>query len=188
MQDIEPYFKWRDSYVSEEDKLSPFFGRTYSEFEYSAKIYNYYIHPQWDEFGSPTLYMKLLFINYKNKYAIIELLGEWNDCITNDIMFFKRDVIDILIKNGISKFVLMCDNVLNFHGSDDCYYEEWLDDIKDRGGWVCLVNTFDHVIQELKRTKLQYYINFGPQYNEIDWHRKTPENAFLEIQNKIERR
>ena len=49
MQDIEPYYNWRHLYVAEEDESSPFFGRTYSEFEYSMTLYNYYIHPQWDE-------------------------------------------------------------------------------------------------------------------------------------------
>ena len=143
MHDIEPYYRWRDYYVASDDKHSPFYGRVYSELHYTEKIYNYYIHPQWDFFGSPTLYMKLLFVDYEEGYAILEFIGEWNDCITNDIMYLKRDVADVLIENGITKFILLCDNVLNFHGSDDCYYEEWWDDIKEAGGWVCLVNTFD---------------------------------------------
>ena len=55
MQDIEPFYNWRHIYVSEEDQLSPFFGRQYSEFEFTQTVYNYYIHPQWDDFGSRTL-------------------------------------------------------------------------------------------------------------------------------------
>jgi hypothetical protein len=55
MHDIEPYYHWRDRYVAAEDKESPFYGRQYSEFEFSQQIYNYYIHPQWDDFGSPKL-------------------------------------------------------------------------------------------------------------------------------------
>jgi len=47
MQDIEPYYRWRDLYIADEDELSPFYGREYSEFEYTNTIYNYYIHPQW---------------------------------------------------------------------------------------------------------------------------------------------
>ena len=35
LQDIEPYYNWRHLYAAEEDKLSPFYGRTYSEFEFS---------------------------------------------------------------------------------------------------------------------------------------------------------
>ncbi len=185
MHDIEPYYRWRDYYVASDDKNSPFYGRVYSELHYTEKIYNYYIHPQWDFFGSPTLYMKLLFVEYEEGYAILEFIGEWNDCITNDIMYLKRDVADVLIENGITKFILLCDNVLNFHGSDDCYYEEWWDDIKEAGGWVCLVNTFDHVSDEMKRTRLQYYVNFGRVFNDVEWHRKLPEMLFQEISNRL---
>jgi hypothetical protein len=187
MHDIEPYFKWRDLYISSEDRLSPFYGKTYSEFEFTSKIYNYYIHPQWDDFGSTTLYLKVIYVDYNEGYTIIELIGEWNDALYNDIMFLKRDVIDLMIKEGIQKYILICDNVLNFHSSDDCYYEEWYEDIKDSEGWICMVNTFDHVIQELKRTRLQYYVNFGSQYNDIDWRRKTPDNAYEEVRQRIER-
>ena len=76
MQDIEPFYRWRDRYIAARDERSPFFGRTYSEFEYSQTIYNYYIHPQWDNFGSPTLYAKVLFADYVEHYAIIELIEE----------------------------------------------------------------------------------------------------------------
>ena len=185
LHDIEPYYRWRDYYVASDDKNSPFYGRVYSELHYTEKIYNYYIHPQWVFFGSPTLYMKLLFVEYEEGYAILEFIGEWNDCITNDIMYLKRDVADVLIENGITKFILLCDNVLNFHGSDDCYYEEWWDDIKEAGGWVCLVNTFDHVSDEMKRTRLQYYVNFGRVFNDVEWHRKLPEMLFQEISNRL---
>lgn len=46
-------------------------------------------------------------------------------------MFLKRDVIDILIENGISKFVLIGENVLQFFGESNEYYEEWYEDIKE---------------------------------------------------------
>src|SRR6185436_15460487 len=125
MHDIEPYFQWIDAYVAADDKRSPLYGRVYDEFEFTNTIYNYYIHPQWDEFGSSTLYLKILYVDYFDKTAIIELIGEWNDCLHNDIMFLKREVIDSLTYNGINKFVLIGENVLNFHAGDDDYYEEW---------------------------------------------------------------
>ena len=59
MHTIEPFWHWRDIYCAENDKLSPFYKREYSEFEFSTTIYNYYIHPQWDDFGSETLYIKI---------------------------------------------------------------------------------------------------------------------------------
>ena len=100
MHNIEPFFNWRHLYTAEEDPKSPFYGRTYSEFEFTQVIYNYYIHPQWDDFGSRTLYLKILFIDYDEQYVIIELMGEWNDAIENDIMELKREIVDHLSKKG----------------------------------------------------------------------------------------
>ena len=131
MQDIEPYYNWRHLFTAEEDRFSPFFGRTYSEFEYSQTLYNYYIHPQWDEFGSNTLYIKVIFAEYEQGYAVIELIGEWNDALYNDIMLLKREVIEDMINKGINKFILIGENILNFHTSDDCYYEEWFQEVED---------------------------------------------------------
>ena len=123
MHSIEPYYNWRDEYIAEEDERSPFYGREYSEFEYTNSIYDHLIHPQWDEFGSPTLLMKILYADYERGFAIMEFIGEWNDCLHNDIMFLKRDIADELMHEGINKFILIGENVLNFHYSDDSYYE-----------------------------------------------------------------
>lgn len=188
MHDIEPFFKWRDEYTAEEDDQSPFYGQNHSEMYYSNTIYNYYIHPQWDSFGSATLYLKVLYVDYDKGYALLELIGEWNDCLYNDIMYLKTEIINRMMKKGIHKFVLFCDNVLNFHGSDDCYYEEWWDDVKDEDGWVVFVNTFDHVANEMNRFKLQHYINFGPQFNDVEWHRKTPKLAYKEVKERLKQR
>ncbi len=185
MHDIEPWYGWRDEYTAEEDRHSPFFRRTYDEFQFNHKIYNYYIHPQWDFFGSETLYLKILFVDYEDGVALIELIGEWNDTIENDIMFLKRDLVDQLIKKGISKFVLFCDHVLNFHGDDDCYYEEWLEDIKDDNGWICLVNTYEHVILEMKKYRLHHYVHFGASLNDYNWRSKKPEFIREEIEQII---
>ena len=174
MHDIEPWWGWRDEYCAEKDKKSPFFGRQYDEFTFSSRIYNYYIHPQWDDFGSETLYAKILYVDYKRHFALIELIGEWNDTLNNDIMFLKRDLIDSLLKNDIYKFVIFCDNVLNFHGDDDSYYEEWYDDIKDDAGWICLVNTYEHVANEMSKFRLQYYLYFGDDFNDMNWRTMKP--------------
>ncbi|MFZ1750363.1 MAG: hypothetical protein WAU01_09235 [Saprospiraceae bacterium] len=175
MHDIEPWWGWRQAYAAENDKHSPFFRRNYDQFSFTNKIYNYYIHPQWDNIGSETLFGKILYVDYAQQYAMLELIGEWNDAISNDIMFLKRDVIDLLIKKDITKYVLFCDNVLNFHGDDDSYYEEWYDDIKDDRGWISLVNTFDHVSAEMQKYKLQYYFNYGPEFNDLNWRAQKPE-------------
>ena len=132
MHEIEPYYKWRDDYIASEDEYSPFYATEYNEFEFDKQIYNYLLHPQWDSFGSNTLYLKVLFVDYDRNYAIIEFIGEWNDAINNDIMLMKRELIDLMVDNGINKFVLIGENVLNFHSSDDCYYEEWFQEVEFR--------------------------------------------------------
>src|SRR5210317_1895960 len=99
MHDIEPFYRWQDEYDSSKDERSPFFGKEYSEFYYTEKIYNYFIHPQWDYFGAPTLYLKILMADYEEGFAIIEFIGEWNDCVTNDIMFLKTRIISHLYDN-----------------------------------------------------------------------------------------
>ena len=140
MHTIEPYYNWRHLYTAEEDERSPFYGRTYDEFNFTQTIYNYYIHPQWDDFGSRTLYLKIIFADYDQHFAVIELIGEWNDAIENDIMTLKREIIDKLIDEGITRFILSGENVLNFHSSDSSYYEEWLEDIESSAGWLVLLN------------------------------------------------
>ncbi len=180
MHDIEPWWGWRDEYTAENDNNSPFHGLVYDEFTFSNRIYNYYIHPQWDFFGSETLYGKLLFVNYKKHFAIIELIGEWNDALYNDIMFLKRDFADILNKNHIFKFAIICENVINFHGDDDSYYEEWYDDVKDENGWICLINTYEHVYTEMSRYRIHNYLNFGTPFNNLPWRTLKP-NLVLDL-------
>lgn len=176
MHDIEPFYHWRDHYIASEDKRSPFYGRFYDEFHFTNKVYNYFIHPQWDEFGSSTLYMKILYADYEDGFAIFEMIGEWNDTLHNDIMYLKREVVDRMIPHGIRKFVVICENVLNFHGSDDCYYEEWYEDVRDDDGWIAFLNLFSHVEDEMSDTRLQHYVHFGEAFNEVIWRAVKPAN------------
>jgi len=185
MHDIEPHYGWREYYIASEDKSSPFFGQVYSEFSFSKKIYNYYIHPQWDDFGSTTLYMKILFVDNVDNFAIIELIGEWNDCIHNDVMFLKRNIADILIDQGVSKFILVCENVLNYHSSDDSYYEEWYSELSDVGGWIAIVNPHEHVLKEMESARLQNYLLLGETYLDIQWRKKSPKHFYQELISRM---
>ena len=186
MHTVEPYYHWRNLYIASEDEASPFYGREYSEFEFQDKIYNYYIHPQWDPIGSPTLFLKVLYVDYDKGYAILELMGEWNDAIENDIMTMKRDLIDEMIKMDIDKFMLIGENVLNFHSSDDCYYEEWTDDIED--GWVALVNFHDHVLREMEEVGIDQYFIMGGEMEELDWRTYLPHQLFKKVKSIVEGR
>lgn len=185
MHDIEPYYNWRDYYIAAEDEKSPLFGREYSEFQYHTKIYNYFIHPQWDDIGSPTLFIKLLYVEYRLGYAIIELFGEWNDAINNDIKFLKRSIVDPLMKQGISKFILLGENVLNFHLSDDCYYEEWYEDTQDEDGWVVAINFRKHVVDEMRTGRLHHFLYMGENYYGINWRPLKADHLFLSIEKLL---
>ena len=182
MHMIEPYYNWRGIYCAEEDIQSPFYEREYSEFEFTDSIYNYLIHPQWDNIGSPTLFLKLLFTDYDEGYCIIELFGEWNDAVQNDIMIFKRDFIEPLMECGISKFIMIGENIFNFHADSDDYYEEWFDEVEDEGGWIAILNLREHVLDELRTIDLDQYFVLGGELADFSWRTMTPQQFYSQIE------
>jgi len=183
MQDIEPYFNWRQFYITEEDEYSPYYQKEYSEFEYVDTIYNHYIHPQWDSIESESLFVKILFADYEEGYAFIELIGEWNDAIHNDIQLLKGNILEILINAGIDKIILIGENVLNFHYEDDCYYEELLEDLD--GGYIIGISFMIHVIQEFEENYLTQFIPMNNAEFNDSWRTFTPTALFkaLDIKN-----
>jgi len=177
LYDIEPHYNWRKFYTAEEDPDSPFYGRQYSEFEFKNVIYDTVIHPQWDEFGSLTLYSKILFINYELSFCIIEFLGEWNDLIYNDIMYLYRNVIEEMIEKGIQKFILIGENVHAFHADDDSYYEEWIDQLDN--GWIVGLGFLDHNMDEIQNARIDYCISFENGFE--NWRTFKPDKLFKEV-------
>jgi len=186
MQDIEPFYNWEKYYISEEDERSPFYRTEYDLTKYSSAIYDHYIHPKWDYIGSETLYIKILFVSYSVKYAVIELFGEWNDALHNDIMHFKRNVVDVLVKNEINQFILIGENVLNFHGSDDSYYEEWFEDVED--GWIAAINFQYFVEDQWKKFGIDNYVNYGGTLQLDEWRTLTPIKLYETVRGLIVRR
>ncbi len=132
--------------------------------------------------GSETLYIKILYVDYSKRYSVIEFIGEWNDAINNDIMHLKRNVIELMMKEGINKFILIGENILNFHGSDDCYYEEWFDDVGD--GWIAAVSFPDFVQEEFKKYQVDQYVNMGGTLQIERWRTMQP-STFFEIVNGL---
>ena len=188
MHALEPYYAWRNHYVASDDPQSPFYGKVYNEFAFHMKVYDHFIHPQWDEFGSQTLYTKVLFADYDEGFAVLEFIGEWNDCLFNDIMLLKREVIDALLASGIHKFILIGENVLNFHHSDDAYYEEWFDEVVDQDGWIALLNFREHVLTDMQGIDLDSYFVLGGELNELGWRTFTPGQLFQRIDDCVEQR
>lgn len=193
MHEIEPFSNWLKYYNSSEDSRSPFFEKTYNFDQYSDTIYGYYIDPAWDFMGSETLYIKILYIDYVRGAAVIEFLGEWNDTINNDIMHLKRNIIDELLAAGISKFILIGENIMNFHGSDDSYYEEWFDEVedveeKDVPGWIAAVSFPDFIQEEFRKYHIDQYINMGGTLQISNWRTMHPRTFIDVVENLISRR
>ncbi len=186
MHDIEPYYRWLMHYDPSLDERSPFFRKKYNYDVYSETIYNYYIDPAWDYIGSETLYIKILYTSYQLGFTIIEFIGEWNDAISNDIMYFKRNIVDHLSGYGIKKYILIGENVFNFHGSDDCYYEEWFEDMED--GWIAALNFRDFIKLEWKKFRLDCYLNWGGNLEIEDWRTFQPVDLFNRVDSLIRNR
>ncbi len=186
MHTIEPFYSWRDIYVASEDEKSPFYGRQNSEVFFEHVIYDHYIHPQWDYFGSQTLYLKLLYTDYDLKFCIIELFGEWNDVLYNDIMFLYRNVIEELMEQGIQYFILIGENVLDFHSDTDDYYAEWFDNLDE--GWIIALNFRDHVREEFEMANIDYFLTFGGGFDEFAWRTLSPAQLFSHLEDQITKR
>ncbi len=186
MHTIEPFYNWIEKYSAAEDPRSPLFGAENSLTYYTNTIYGYYIHPQWDDIDSETLFIKILYAEYDLGFAVIEFIGEWNDALHNDIMSLKRNIIDSLIAEGIKHFILVGENVFNFHGSDDSYYEEWFEDVEE--GWIAALGFQDFVLSEMRNYKLDYYINYGGSLDDIHWRTLAPKRLFALINSMIQKR
>ena len=182
MHEIEPYYNWLKYYDSSQDERSPFFGKDYNYERYQDTIYGFFVDPGWDSFESETLYLKILYADYDNGYAVIEFLGEWNDTLNNDIMYLKRNVIELMLAEGITRFILIGENILNFHGSDDSYYEEWFDEIDN--GWIAAVCFPEFVQQEFQKYHLDRYISMGELLHLNNWRTHRPE-FFCEIVSRL---
>ena len=87
---------------------------------------------------------------------------------------------------GVDKFILIGENVLNFHGSDDCYYEEWMEELDD--GWIVGINFRDFVISEMSNFNIDSYINFGGSFDIMNWRTMPPAKLYLGIKEIIGKR
>lgn len=183
MHTIEPYYNWRDYYTVEDDERLPFYQKEYNEFEFTDYIYNYYIHPQWDYFGSKTMYLKIIYVDYHEGYAFIQILGEWNDSIENDIMTLKRNIIDELFNLGVNKIFFIADNLMNMFYDDDDYYDEIADDLITSGGYVVMINFPEHLFQEIQGTAMrrEFFYDFIPE-----WRKYKPDDLYRKFANRLQ--
>jgi hypothetical protein len=129
--------------------------------------------------------VKVLLADYEEQFVILELLGEWNDAIENDIMTFKRDVIDQFEMQGIHKFILIAENVLNFHSGDKDYYQEWFEEVTDEKGWIVCLNMPEATQYDFRKAKINYYVELMEISN---WRTYRPFHLFKKIDEEISRR
>jgi MFS superfamily sulfate permease-like transporter len=100
-------------------------------------------------------------------------------------MTLKRDVIDDMFLEHITKFILITENVLNFHSGDKDYYEEWFEEVTDEGGWIVALNMPDQTQYDFKRKKLNYFIEL---MNIPNWRVYKPQHLFDKIDDDITKR
>ncbi|MBE0662793.1 MAG: hypothetical protein IH597_10010 [Bacteroidales bacterium] len=186
MHTIEPYYNWTSLYESATDERSPLYGREYHDSLCTHTVYNYYIHPQWDEMGSSTLYLKILFVDYNLGFCIIELMGEWNDCLYNDIMYLKQNIAEPMMDEGINKFILIGDNVLNYHAAENDYYQEWFEEVED--GWIAILNLRDYIIKEFETIFVPNYIAMNGVLSHFNWRTFTPGQLLLQVESLMVKR
>ena len=148
--------------------------------------YEGYIDNKQYEEISETLFIKIIFADYEQGFTVIEMIGEWNDCIENDIMNLKLEVIELLMGEGIDKFIVIGENVLNFHSSDDLYYEEWFDELED--GWIVFLNFHQHVLEEFEDANIDNYVLIGEDFEMDNWRTYKPIQLFNKIKAKVDNR
>jgi hypothetical protein len=81
--------------------------------------------------------------------------------------------------------VIIGENVLNFHGDDDDYYEEWNENVRDEGGWICLLNFRSHVREEMSRHHLHNYMVYDAPFDGVNWRPYEPEHIVEVIETSL---
>ncbi|MCB9233679.1 MAG: hypothetical protein H6581_18625 [Bacteroidia bacterium] len=145
-------------------------------FDYDRSIYNYLAHPQWDEINSENLLVKILFADYERQYAVLELLGDWNDLYQNDFKLLAENCLTYLVDEGINQIILIVENVFNTYLGEDDYYEAMQDELGD--GWICLLRPREQMKMEIEQYGIDRYLFWSPALDEIRWRKLKPLQLF----------
>ena len=184
MHQLEPFYRWEGLYNASEDPRSPFYGEVHDSYELS--LYDHVIHPAWDYIGSETLFVKVLYADYERKFTVIELLGEWNDTLHNDVMHLKRNLIDLQLAEGINRFLLIGENVLNFHGLEDDYYQEWYEETEE--GWIVAMGFRDYIHSEWNKYGIDAWMSWGGKLELENWRSLSPAGLLHSTESEMRRR
>jgi len=184
LTEVEPFYGWLDYYSAERDQRSPFHGVEPSLFEYNRAIYNMPAHPLWDDIESDGLLVKILFAHYKAGFAIVELMGEWNDLHQNDFKLLCENCLTYLVDNGINRIILIAENVFNVWPGTDDYYEAFNEELED--GWLFLLRPRDHVRAEFQKYRLAPYLYWNDAIDALHWRKTKPWDLYRAVYEHIE--
>ena len=75
--------------------------------------------------------------------------------------------------------------MLNFHSSDDSYYEEWREQLEDTGGWVVIIDMPAQSQYDFKQARLTNYVELVdfPQ-----WRTLKPDIIYQQIDDMMIKR
>jgi hypothetical protein len=79
---------------------------------------------------------------------------------------------------GINKFILIGENVLNFHSDGADYYEELYEELADTDGWIVCLNMPQQTQYDFKHAHLNRYIELVDLDN---WRTYKPFHLFKKI-------
>ena len=75
--------------------------------------------------------------------------------------------------------------MLNFHSSDNCYYEEWHEDVLEDGGWVVMIGLPEQSQHDFKKARINYYVEL---FDFPQWRTTLPQFLFAAVDNFILKR
>ena len=78
------------------------------------------------------------------------------------------------------------ENVLNFHGDSDDYYEDWFDRVLDMDGWIVGLNFKDFVLEEMQQFNVHRYINCNGPFAQVKWRPFKPDAIHELIQSFLQ--
>ena len=86
---------------------------------------------------------------------------------------------------GIIKFILIAENVFNFHSGDKDYYEELYEELSEEEGWAVLINFHPAAQHDFLLRKLNRYVEL---MDISAWSTYKPEHFFQFIDQKLSQR
>lgn len=183
LHEIEPFYGWLNHYSHESDVNSPFHKVDHNMFYFDRSVNRIPAHPLWDDIGSESLLVKILYADYQEGFAVIELFGEWNDLFENDFKLLAENCLTYLIDAGIQRFVLVCENVFNIYLESDDYYEALQEEVED--GWVCLLRPREQVWEELEGYGIAPYFFRSEVLDDLNWRKLKPPQLFTAVQHRM---